>query len=146
MPIILLLHCPFHLLDAGNFLFRISFFVWRISFNHSLGGLITKVMKDQWWANLKYFSSYPLLIHMTLVGFNFLNLAIRALDLIICNTSQTSTILWRFLCEIIQWPHLNTLAIQNLTLESEWLTNTLSCQEYNMKVKKSIPVCWLCFR
>lgn len=34
---------------------------------------------------------------MTLVGFNFLNLAIRALDLIICNTSRTSTISWRFL-------------------------------------------------
>lgn len=36
VPIILLLHCPFHLADAGNF-FRISFFCLRISFNHSLG-------------------------------------------------------------------------------------------------------------
>lgn len=74
---------------------------------------------------------------MTPIGFNFLNSAISVLDLIICNTSWTSRFHEDFLCEVIQWPHLNTLAIQNLTLESKWLTNTLSCQDYNMKVKRN---------
>ena len=70
--------------------------------------LNNKGNEDQWWANLKYFSSYPLLIHMTPVGFNFLNSAIQALDLIISNTSQIPHFHEDFLCEIIQWPQLNT--------------------------------------
>ena len=83
---------------------------------------------------------------MTPVGFNFLNSAIQALDLIISSTSQIPRFHEDFLCEIIQWPQLNTgnteFNIRKQVVNKYFIMPRIEHESE----EKSIPVCWLCFR